>query len=854
MKSRTLIIPCFCLLLALFIAGPASALSAGYIREWPVIKHYDQQHLAQIALPVGGIGTGTVSLGGRGDLRDWEIVNRPAKGFNPAQSFFAIRIKSPEGPPLVRSLQGLAELFQYEGASGVQRATNPGLPCFRNCSFDACYPFGRVNLSDPAFPVKVRIQAFNPLIPADPEASGIPIVVLTYEVTNLTDQEMSVTVCGSMQNFIGNDGSKTLASKNKNEFRQGTGLKGIFMTSTGVANDAEPWGTMALTTPTAQGVTYRTSWLPTRWGTHLLDFWDDLTDDGRLSDRASEENAPQASLAVQETIPAGESKEFSFFLTWHFPNRQAWASRRIGNFYTTLYRDAWDAAEKTIPQLERLENDTLDFVRAYVQSDLPDAVKEAALFNLSTLRTQTCFRAEDGRFFAWEGCGDKEGCCWGSCTHVWNYEQAVAFLFGSLAKSMREVEFGKQTDETGLMSFRVKLPLDEKPWGKAAADGQMGCIMKMYRDWQLSADEAMLKSLWPNVKRALEFCWIKGGWDADKDGVMEGCQHNTMDVEYYGPNPQMGLWYLGALRAAEEMALHMGDRAFAKTCRNLFANGSRWIDANLFNGRYFIHKIVPPMDRANIAPSLIVGMGATDFANPDYQLANACLVDQLVGQFLAHVCDLGYLVKPENVRTTLESIMKYNFKESLADHFNCMRTFALGDEPALLMAAYPDGRPANPFPYFSEVMTGFEYTAAIGMLYEGQVENGLRCISAVRSRYDGFRRSPFDEAECGHHYGRAMIAWAGGLALSGFHYSAVGQKLAFAAKEGNYFWSNGYAYGLIRLKREGGAFKATIAPIKGDLPFKTFELRGFGTKTFKAAQVVKAGQTLTLDVNAQKAK
>ena len=78
------------------------------------------------------------------------------------------------------------------------------------------------------------------------------------------------------------------------------------------------------------------------------------------------------------------------------------------------------------------------------------------------------------------------GCCFGSCTHVWNYEQATAFLFGDLAMGMREVEFNYATRNDGGMSFRVDLPLEHAAsWSLAAADGQMGCIMKLYRDWQL---------------------------------------------------------------------------------------------------------------------------------------------------------------------------------------------------------------------------------------------------------------------------------------------------------------------------------------------------------------------------------
>lgn len=832
----------------------SAAVAGNSTKSWPIIKHYNQKHLSQIALPIGGIGTGTISLGGRGDWKDWEIVNRPAKGFNPGSPFFAIRIKSSDGRARVRALQGPVDEHLYSGAFGVKDATNPALPCFRNCSFDASYPFGIVNLADHDMPVKVRIKAFNPLVPTDPDASGIPIVAVTYEVTNLAASDLDVSVCGTMENFIGNDGVKNVSSKNRNEYRKGNGFQGIFMSSDSVKPDDERWGTMALTTTASSGVTYRTAWLNAGWGTSILDFWDDFSNDGLLENRPPGANTPKASLAIEEKIPARATKEFTFFITWHFPNRYAWSPTRISNYYTAQYKDAWNVIEKTLPDLGRLEDETIQFVTSLAKSDLPSVVKESALFNLSTLRTQTCFRSEDGRFFAWEGCGDKDGCCFGTCTHVWNYEQAVAFLFGSIAKSMRGTEFGKETDDAGLMSFRVKLPVDSGQWGKAAADGQMGCIMKIYRDWQLSGDNAMLTALWLNVKKALEFCWIKGGWDANKDGVMEGCQHNTMDVEYYGPNPQMGIWYLGALKSAEQMALFMHDKEFASTCHTLFEHGSRWIDSALFNGEYYTHKIMPPGDKSNIAPALLVGMGSSDYTNPDYQLGNACLVDQLIGQMMAHVCGLGYLTDPKHVQTTLASIMKYNYRKSLNDHFNCLRTFALGDEAALLMASYPKDRPKNPFPYFTEVMTGFEYTAAIGMLYDGQGHNGLTCITNLRNRYDGMKRNPYDEAECGHHYGRAMISWGEILALTGFHYSAINQEISFAAKDGSSLWSNGYAYGMVSVKQAGAKKSVTLSVIKGEASFKTFTLNGYGKKVFDNPVRVEQGKKLTFEVSANDSK
>jgi len=843
--------------------------SADY-KNWPIIKRYDRDHLGRIALPLGGIGTGTVSLGGRGDLRDWEIMNRPAKGYVPMRGsvgpFFALYVKTADGQTVTRAIEGPIELSDYEDSHG-STVPNHGLPRFRNCSFAAAYPLGQVMLSDPDMPLDVRIKAFNPLVPGGAEVSGIPVAILRYVLRNKTGKPVTASVCGSMPNFIGIDGSGQTkdwkgdlvavgGKANRNQYREGQNVRGIFMHSEGVAKRAEQWGTIALTTTAESGITYRISWAEQGWGRSPLDFWDDFSDDGKIQERkATGEDTPMASLAVEVELAPHGTKEVMFLLTWHFPNRQTWTPKgneqdRIGNYYATRYSDAWDVAEKFVPQLAKLEEKTVRFVRTFCESTLPEVVKEAALFNISTLRTQTCFRTEDGRFYGWEGCSNRRGCCHGSCTHVWNYEQATAFLFGSLATSMREVEFAHATDDKGLMSFRVNLPLERaQGFGKAAADGQMGCIMKMYRDWQLSGDDEMLKRLWPNVKRALEFCWIKGGWDADRDGVMEGCQHNTMDVEYYGPNPQMGVWYLGALRAAEEMARHLGEDDFAGTCRNLFERGKEWIDENLFNGEYYEHEIRPPKDKSEIAPSLLIGMGAKDLTSPDYQLGSGCLVDQLVGQYMAHVCNLGYLVEPANARKTLRSIMKYNLRDGLYAHFNCMRSFALGDESALLMASYPKDRPKNPFPYFTEVMTGFEYAAAVGMLYEGQMDDGLQCIKNIRDRYDGRKRSPFNEAECGHHYARAMASWASVLALTGFSYSGVEKSMTFAAQDGTFFWSNGYAWGDCSLKRQKRGVRVELSVLQGELVLSRFVLCRFGCKQFDKLLQIKAGEKVKFDVS-----
>lgn len=822
MKTNKLL---FLLLLICWIQGSSMVWKP---QEWPVLKKYDQEHLYQIALPLGGIGTGTVSLGGRGELRDWEIMNVPGKKYSTVTignnaPFFAIYTRMQDGTSQTRLLEGPLYAYEYQHYEG-RPVNHHGLPRFKDCSFDAAYPFGQVNLSDDSLPIKVTIKGFNPLIPCDAESSGIPIAVLCYEVKNLSESPIEVSVCGSIRNFVGKDGSKFVTdwkgdyipvgcAENKNMYKSEAGLNGIYFYSEGVEKTDPAYGNMSLVTDSSGFVTYRTSSKADNWSNGILNFWDDFSTDGELDEMSEQyDDDPMASLSVKKLLSPGKTEYFTFYLTWNFPNRKAWSSTVIGNYYSLKYPDSWETAKKIVPKMSELESKSLDFVNSLLSCSYPDVVKEAALFNLSTLRSQTVFRIPSGHLMGWEGIMDRFGSCKGTCTHVWNYEQATSFLFGELAMTMRDVEFNYATKENGLMNFRAALPLSEASKGNAAAaDGQMGCVMKFYRDWQLSGDNNFLYKNWDNVKKVLSYAWIERGWDGNQDGVMEGSQHNTMDVSYFGPNPQMSFWYLGALKAAGEMAHIMKDKAFENKCKHLFENGARWVDDNLFNGEYYEHKITEP----KTFRFLDVDKEGTKI--PAFQLGRGCLVDQLVGQYMSHICGLGYLANRNNIRKTMESIMKYNYVEDFSSHFNNMRSFVFGNESGLLMASWPKGRLEVPFPYFSEVMTGFEYCAAVGMIYEGMEKEGLKCIKAIRDRYDGVKRNPFSEAECGYHYARAMASWSALIALSGFQYSGVENTMHITSTPGTYFWSNGYSWGICNV----GIDNVEIKVSKGSLKLKS---------------------------------
>lgn len=816
-------------------------------------------HLKMIAFPLGGIGTGTISLGGRGQLRDWEIFNRPDKGNTPTYAFAAVWAQAEGKEPLARVLE--AQLAPpYEGSNGLGWNNVPGLPRLEGAAFTGAYPLARIEFQDAKLPLGITLEAFNPLVPLDVEASGLPVVILRYTLKNSHSVPVKAGLAWSLQNPVGKVGGQAT-------FRQGEGVAGLYMDNPFLPSRDPLKGSIVLGVlgGAAGSISYLRGWKGAKWWDGPLTFWDDFSADGAL-ESDSPALSPVGSLAATQSIPAGGEASVTFFLSWHFPNRTpercGWEPTSdddknvvVGNAYCQRFQDAWEVARFLARELPGLEARARKFAGVVESSTLPPAALDAALSNLSTLRTNTAFRTADGEFHGFEGCDDQRGCCHGTCTHVWNYEQALAYVFPSLAHSVRESEFLRNTAENGLMGFRSYLPDGKKIWQSAAADGQMGCLMKLYRDWQLSGDTDWLRRLWPGAKRALEFAWIDNGWDGNRDGVMEGVQHNTYDVEFYGPNPLCGVWYLGALRAGEEMARTLGDETSAREYRRLFESGSKWIDANLFNGQYYVQKVVGrPADQ--IAPGLRVGMGGANPESPDYQMGEACLCDQLLGQYMAHIAGLGYLLDEDHVRTTIKSLYRHNYKATLTEHDCVERTYALNDDGGVLVATYPVGkRPAIPFPYFAEIWSGLEYQLAAHMIYEGMLAEGLAVVETVRRRHDGERRNPWNEPECGHHYARPMASWALIVALSGFRYSGVEGQLTLTPRAGGSsfrsFWTAPSGWGSFAQSRTTARFETQVAAEEGSLALRSLALSGNGKGALKKVSAKLGDETVETEIRQQ---
>lgn len=802
---------------------------------------YEKEHTRHISFPLGGIGTGCVGLAGNGELIDWEIFNRPNKNTRNGYSHFAVRAAW-GGRSKAKVLQGdtnenLTGRHDESGECvgfgfGVHSDSLAGFPHFRALLFEGHFPLAHLTLKDEDFPGIMRLTAFNPMIPHNALDSSLPAALFEWEIENTAEEPVEYALAFTVRNPSPRSVNRALEGQ--------AGYSGLFLADGKNTPEEIGWCDLCVLTD-GEDSTVQEYWYRGGWQDACTTFWNQFSGKGRLPVRHYGEpgQLDHGSVTSYVTLAPREKKKIRFVLAWNVPNCcNYWSPYRDKagkdvswkNYYAVQFADSRQTAEYAMERFSDLKNRSLRFAEALRASSLPGSVLDAVSANLSVLKSPTVLRLEDGSLWGWEGCHETKGCCEGSCQHVWNYAYALPFLFPGLERSLRENTVKYALAESGKTSFRIPLPLGRKPEAfRACVDGQMGEVIKCYREWKLSGDTAWLKGMAPSVFKMLDYARSPENpdrWDADGDGVLEGRQHHTLDMDLFGPNAWLQGFYLLALDCGARIADAVERPEKAAEYRRLYENGKRWANENLFNGAYFCQKI-DLADKDTVARFGAEAVYWNEEAGEiKYQVAGGCLIDQMLADWHAALIGLPPVFDSEKAHTALMSLYANNFAESMRDVPNMWRNFAVNDESGTRICSYPSGttKPAIPIPYCEEVMTGFEYALAGLMLYNGLTAEGERMIAAVRSRYDGKKRNPWNEIECGSNYARSMASFALLPIYSGFSFDMTVDYIGFhpLSGDGKYLWSIADTWGTVEIGEAGIRLLVFGVP----LPLASFGLDG----------------------------
>lgn len=763
-------------------------------------KVYSGRKLDQISYPMGGIGAGMICLEGNGMISRVSLRHRPEL-YNEPNMFAAVTVKGNKN--VSRVLEGQVPIPKVYGAHahGIFGAgtgmcgKNYGLPRFRSCEFSARFPFAHVSLSDEAVPLTVEIEGYSPFVLGNADDSSLPAASVGYTFKNDTDRDVEAIFYFSSMNFLKQKGGE------ENSFIKRLS-NGFVIEQQEFDNRPDTAAAFAVTTDSKACINtdfYRGGWwdcMTLRWRT----IEEAILSDGRAADMKS----PGGAIEIPFTVKAHSSHTISIRFCWYMPNSNLCAGPILEGQERTTYRpwyaarfaSIFDVVEDFTNRYTDLYQQTKKFSDTLYASNISDEVLDAIGANLTILKSPTVLRQEDGRFWAWEGSFDNEGSCHGSCTHVWNYAQALCHLFPSLERTMREVEFGEDMDENGHQQFRTSLPIRRNSHNfHAASDGQLGGIMKMYREWRIYGNTDWIASYWDKIQSSIEYC-IRT-WDKNEEGVLREPHHNTYDIEFWGADGMCTSFYLGALVAVVEIGKALGKDI--KRYESLYEKGKEFMETVLWNGEYFIQ--IPEWDtlkaefKANGDPIL-------EKEGPKYQYGSGCISDGVCGAWLAKECGLGDILDVEKVKSHLLAVYKYNLKRDLSCHANPQRPgYAIGNEGGLLLGSWPKGgKPTFPFVYSDEVWTGIEYQVAAHLASFGYSEEALDIVTTLRARYDGEKRNPYCEYEYGHWYARAMASYALLHACTGVRYDAVTKTLYTGKGDYQVFLSTASGYGLVSQK------------------------------------------------------
>ncbi|TVR48623.1 MAG: hypothetical protein EA425_13990 [Puniceicoccaceae bacterium] len=415
---------------------------------------YTGEHLAEIAFPLGGIGAGMVCLTGRGNLKHWSLRHRPDLDNEPFV-FAALHVKRGEGrAPVIRIVEAAPDARTV--LQPGRRGTHPeGFPKFARGTFTARFPFAELELEDPALPdLRTRLTGWSPFIPGNADDSSLPCAALEYTFENTGADPLEAVFSWHAENVLRTGDSR------------GGGVEalpgGFLLREMASADHPARAGALMAACPGEDAVVVNHRWFRGGWFDAPTAVFESIRrgETPAHPPVGSEDPSLGGSLYVPFALGPGESRTLTVLLAWYVPRsdlnhipsefrRRAAAGGDGGcgegtcgeeppawPTYEPHYAGRFASAEKLaafwVSRSAHLRAESAAFRDAFFASTLPGEVLEAVSANLAILKSPTVLRQKDGKVWAWEGSGNREGCCHGTCTHVWGYAQALPHLFPDL--------------------------------------------------------------------------------------------------------------------------------------------------------------------------------------------------------------------------------------------------------------------------------------------------------------------------------------------------------------------------------------------------------------------------------------
>lgn len=727
-----------------------------------------------IGMPVGGICCGTVYVGGDGRLWLWDIFNENQLGavtkilpikmeiFNVKEINNVFGSLYLEPAFNVRPLQqGFALVIKQNGTSVVKRLHEDD---WDEVIFEATYPVATIKYIDKKLALDVSMKAFSPFIPGDELNSGLPATIQSISFENLSDQQVTVEVIGWLENkMLLNTAKQKSNFERINKLTNNKYCQGIQLSCSvhdKAMEKAADFGNMTIA-------------VLGKSDTRILDAAKS-TDEyvGYIKNFMSlSGNAPIAVIGTSRLLKPRQQATADFIISWytpnisffsHGPNQSMTVEGADFHYYTNHFDNAASVSNYIGKNYYSLKQQTMLWMDTWYDSTLPWWFLERTFMNISTLSTTVSHRFKSGRFYAWEGVG----CCHGTCTHVYQYAQAMSRIFPNLERDTRErVDLGIGFDEaTGMIRIR-----GEKTG--PSIDGQAGTVLRIYREYLMSKDGAILKNNWGKIKKAVSFIMKQ---DKNNDGMEDTPMENTLDALWSGEISWIvGLCIAGVL-AGQKMAEEMEDAEFASLCKQYVEKGRRNMEQYLFNGEYFIHRPDPAIGKKEVGSY------------------NTCHIDQVYGQSWAWQVGLERVLDKEKTMSALRALWKYNYMPDVGPYIKKHtggRFYALAGEGGMVMNTNPrnDDKPygeakAWQIGYFSECMSGFEYQVAAHMMAEGMIDESLVLTKTIHDRYHAYKRNPYNEIECSDHYARAMTSYGVFINACGFTYNGPKGNIGFSPR------------------------------------------------------------------------